>query len=198
MTLLGRLQANWVYGGFLAGLMLLALAPLLTEGWGRGAALAFLALPVYMIHQFEEHDDDRFRRFVNAEIAGGREALSLGAVFWINILGVWAALAAALWLTLRVDAGWGAVAAYLVLVNGLLHLAQGVALRRYNPGLVTGVALFLPLGALTLAALGREASLGQHVISLGFVLAIHAGIVLHVRSAIQTAPPGAATRTKGG
>lgn len=198
MTRLGRLQAHWVYGGFLAGLMLLVLAPLLTEGWSRGAWLAFLVLPVYMVHQFEEHDADRFRRFVNAELAGGREALSVAAVFWINILGVWAVTTATLWLTRRVDVGWGVLAAYLVLVNGLLHLAQGVALRRYNPGLVTGVALFLPLGAGTLAALRSVASVSQHLVALAVVIAIHVWIILHVRKAIRTAPPGAATKTNGG
>ena len=51
-----------------------------------------------------------------------------------------------LWLMRGVDPGWGVVAGYLVLVNGLVHLVAWVALRRYNPGLVTGVLLFLPLG----------------------------------------------------
>jgi hypothetical protein len=67
-----RLQANWVYGGALAGLGLLALTPLLTVAWPLGERLVWLVLPVYMLHQLEEHDGDRFRLFVNATIGGGR------------------------------------------------------------------------------------------------------------------------------
>lgn len=186
-TPFARLAANWVYGGALAGLLLLALSPLLTEGWGQAGTLAFLVLPVYMLHQYEEHDADRFRRFVNRVLAGGAEALSLAAVFWINIAGVWGLMAADLWLMRRVAPGWGVFAGWLVLVNGAAHLAQGIALRRGNPGIVTGVLLFLPLGALVLAAFWPVATLAQHLLSLAVVLAVHAAIFRQVRRALAAA-----------
>ena len=135
MTAFGRIKQNWVYGGALAGVLLFLLAPVLVAGWDRAATLAYLALPVYMLHQFEEHDDDRFRRFVNAVVGHGREALSVTAVVWINFAGVWLLLGAVIWAARLVGPGWAAAAGWLVLVNGLLHVAQAVALRRYNPGL---------------------------------------------------------------
>lgn len=193
MTSFDRIKQNWVYGGFLAGVMLLALAPLFTAGADRATALGFLLLPVYMLHQFEEHDGDRFRRFVNTVVGRGREVLTVGAVFWINFLGVWVLLTACIWLVALAGPGWAAVAGWLVLLNGLLHVAQGVALRRYNPGLVTAIVLFVPLGILTLAAAWPEAT--RTVFWLGFAVAVavHLGIVAHVRRALHHAPAGAAT-----
>ena len=188
----GRLQHNWVYGGSLCGLMLLLLAPILTAGWDRPSALAFLLLPVYMLHQLEEHDDDRFRRFINSVIGQGREVLSVNAVFWINILGVWALLSLVIWLTRVAGPGWAALAGWLVLVNGLLHFGQGIALRRYNPGLVTAVLLFLPLGWLTLAAAWPVATGTAFWGSLAIAVAVHLAILLHVRSRLQRAPAGGA------
>ena len=43
-----------------------------------------------MLHQYEEHDNDRFRIFMNRILAGGHDALTHPAVFIINVPGVWA------------------------------------------------------------------------------------------------------------
>jgi hypothetical protein len=193
MTSLERIERNWVYGGFLAGLLLLAIAPLLVAGWDRSAALAFLALPVYMLHQFEEHDDDRFRRFVNDVVGQGRQLLTVRAVFWINIVGVWALLGSCLWLVRLDGPGWAALPGWLVLLNGLLHAGQGVALRRYNPGLVTGLVLFLPLGVLTLAVAWPVATGTTFWLSFAIAVALHVWILAHVRRALKRAPARAAS-----
>ena len=193
MNSFDRIERNWVYGGFLAGILLLALAPLIVAGWDRASALAYLTLPVYMLHQFEEHDDDRFRAFVNRLLGHGREILTVSAVFWINVLGVWALLGACLWLVRLGGPGWAALAGWLVLVNGLLHAAQGIALRRYNPGLFTAVILFLPLGVLTLAAAWPVASGQVFWLSLVIAVALHLWIIAHVRRALKRAPARATT-----
>jgi hypothetical protein len=84
-----RIIDHWVYGGFLAGVLLLLLAPLLTAAWSTALTATFLHLPFYMLHQYEEHDDDRFRRFFNQTIGKGQEVLSREAVFVTNVPGVW-------------------------------------------------------------------------------------------------------------
>ena len=93
--MLKRLISNWVYGGFLAGILILCLTPVLARGWPNALLATFLCLPVYMLHQYEEHDNDRFRAFVNRLLGRGREALTPLAVFITNIIGVWAVLGAA-------------------------------------------------------------------------------------------------------
>src|SRR5271170_5796943 len=105
--MLNRLIANWVYGGFLAGLLLLALTPpIIAQGWPSSLLATFLCLPVYMLHQYEEHDNDRFRRFVNQSLGKGREGLSLGAVFVINVPGVWGVIAISIWLAATINIGF--------------------------------------------------------------------------------------------
>lgn len=186
MTRLGRLQTWWVYGGFLAGIMLLALTPLLVPGWGPAQTLAFLVLPVYMLHQYEEHDDDRFHRFVITVMGKGRDVLPTPAIFVINIVGVWVSMIVVLWLMRGVDPAWGVVAGYLVLVNGIVHLIAWAVLRRYNPGLVTGIVLFFPLGIAILAV--TPAGIGYHLAGLVYVVGVHVGIVARARRKLGTAP----------
>ncbi|MEM9046300.1 MAG: HXXEE domain-containing protein [Pseudomonadota bacterium] len=168
-----RLSENWVYGGVLAAPLFVMLAPFVAVSAGQPTMFIFLALPAYMIHQYEEHDGDRFRIFVNSMVGG--EALTKGDVFWINYLGVWILLMAALWLHLSVAPGAGLIAPYLLLVNGLVHIAQAVKMRRYNPGLWTAVLWFLPLAAVTFREV--EAPLLAHLASLGVVIALHGLIV---------------------
>jgi hypothetical protein len=180
--MLDRLAAQWVQGGALAGLLLLALTPVVTSGWPTAQALAWAALPAYMLHQWEEHDRDRFRAFVNEKLAGGRQALSLRDVFWINIVGVWAVLALGLWMT-AADPGWAALAGWFLVVNGALHGVQALVLRCYNPGLATGLAVFLPLGSATLVASGADIT--RHAACLVAVLAIHGAVAAVARKGMR-------------
>jgi hypothetical protein len=175
----GRLIRCWCYGGGLAGALLLALTPLIAAGWSRAMTLTFLTLPIYMLHQLEEHDDDRFRRFFNDTIAHGREGLTPLAVFVVNIFGVWCVIATAIYLAWAVSSGWGLIAVYLVAVNALVHLAHSVMFRRYNPGLATAAVLFVPLSGAalwTIDAAGR-----YHAMGLVTALVLHAVIIIHVK-----------------
>ncbi len=105
--MIARLFSSWVYGGALAGVLLLVLFPLLTAGWVETLWLTFLFLPLYMLHQYEEHDADRFRLFFNTTIGGGREVLTPAAVFVVNVPGVWAVIALATYLSAWVAPGHG-------------------------------------------------------------------------------------------
>lgn len=178
--MLPRLRDNWVYGGFLAALMLLALTPVLSSGWPLALRLVWLQLPIYMLHQYEEHDGDRFRLFINVNIGGGEEVLSRFAVALINIGGVWGVNAVAFGLAARVHVGLGLIAVYLSLINGISHCLMAAAMRRYNPGLVTSILLFIPLGIATLWVMAgtRGITSMDHAIGFTVALLIHAGIVL--------------------
>ncbi|KAB2877130.1 MAG: HXXEE domain-containing protein, partial [Bauldia sp.] len=89
---------NWMHAGFVAGLFLLAVVPLLAGAFDLPFLLVYLQLPVYMLHQLEEHQGDRFRAFVNARLAGGRDALTTAAVVVINVPLVWGIDLAAIYL----------------------------------------------------------------------------------------------------
>ncbi|MEI7963397.1 MAG: HXXEE domain-containing protein, partial [Verrucomicrobiota bacterium] len=169
-------------GGFLAAFLLLALTPLFTRFWDLPLILVYLQLPVYMLHQLEEHDDDRFRRFINHLIGGGRDVLSKGAVFVINVPGVWGVNLLSILLAFSVYLGFGLIGVYLTLVNGLVHVAQAIRLRSYNPGLVSALVLFIPVGGFALAYVIRTESVtvGYHLLGLGSAILIHVAIIAWV------------------
>ena len=175
MTPLQRIAKNWVYGGALAGLVLLALVPLLWGVWPMPELAVFVGLPLYMLHQFEEHDDNRFGRFVTAHIGKGREVLGPGAIFVINIGLVWAWIVLVLYLTRFVAVGLGMLAVAPVFINALVHMAQAARMRMYNPGLVTAVVLLLPWSTWAGAVL-----IGTGAVSgLDYVWGLVAGIAIH-------------------
>jgi hypothetical protein len=186
-----RLARGWVYGGILMVPVMIALMPFLFTGFPHrgGLLLVYAALPVYMIHQFEEHDRDRFRRFANALLRPRHAGLTREDVLVINIGLVWYLLTLAVVLAASVSTGWGLIAAYALLVNALAHIGQGLALRRYNPGLGTAVAAFVPLGILIMLSL--PATVVENAGSLAIVLAGHAAII---RRAFRPGP-GARNRT---
>ena len=183
MTRTGRLFAYWVYGGVLAGVLLLALLPVISKGWPGALVLTFLCLPSYMLHQYEEYDDDRFRLYVNREMGKGRELLTHAAVFVINVPGVWGVVGLAFVLAARVDLGYGLIGGYLLLVNALIHIAAALVSRAYNPGLWSALFLFLPVGGACVVSIVRadHGSWPMQALGLGIAFAIHLAIVVYVK-----------------
>jgi hypothetical protein len=181
---------QWPAAALTASVFLVALLPVFYSLAGLALTLVFAQLPVYMIHQFEEHHDDCFCRYVNRLLAGGRTALSPIAAFWINSLGVWGVDLVALALARFVSLGLGLLAVDLALVNGALHVLIGLVRREYNPGLVTSLLLFFPIGGWTYAVLLRAgATFSEQLLALAVAVAIHLGIVVWVRLQIARLPP---------
>ena len=176
------LRDHWLIGALIGAPLLLAMAPVQQAVMPPWLLWVFLAQPLYMMHQLEEHVGDRFRRFVNERLAGGAEALTPTAVAVINIVGVWMVKAAALLMAATHHPAWGLLAGYLLLVNGITHIGAKVKLRLYNPGLVSAVLLFLPAALTTLILVSFQPGVGvvEHLGALLFILALHAIIVLHV------------------
>ncbi len=177
--MMGRLFKYWMYGGFLAGIMLLTLMPLLANGWSPTFTAIFVLLPIYMLHQYEEHDGDRFRLYVNRTVGNGAEVLTPAAVFVINIGAVWVLDVAVIYLAWSVDLGLGLIAVYLMLINAIVHIVGAIRSRSYNPGLVTAIVLFLPFGGYAwwhIQASGTPTAV-NHIVGLSIGIAVHAIIV---------------------
>lgn len=182
--MLERLFRNWVYGGALAGVLILCLSPVILAGWSWPMIAVFLQLPFYMLHQYEEHDDDRFGRFINAELGGGTTVLSPAAIFVVNIFGVWGVNAVSIWLAARYGVGFGLIGIYLTLVNAAVHVAPALRFRRYNPGVATAVIVFGPLGlwALLLVSATPGVTAFHHALGLASAVLIHAAVMAYVFS----------------
>ena len=75
----------------------------------------------------------------------------------------------------------GLIAVYMALVNGVLHVVSARVRREYNPGLLTAIGLFLPLGGLGIYVLNTAGpDWESHAIGFGEALAVHIAIVVHV------------------
>ncbi|MSR31467.1 MAG: HXXEE domain-containing protein [Gemmataceae bacterium] len=173
---------QWPQAALFSGIFLLGLFPLWISLAPLAVALIYLQLPLYMIHQWEEHAGDRFRKFFNG-MFGGKEALTPVATFWVNSLGVWAVDLTALYLAVFIDLSFGLVAIYLPLLNSLGHILPALFKREYNPGLITSVVLFVPLGAGALywIQIGNSLSWKAHALGVALAFAIHAAIIVYVR-----------------
>jgi hypothetical protein len=174
---------QWPYAGALVAVFLLAVLPLWWDATDTALALVYAALPLYMLHQLEEHAGDRFRLAINAKFAGGREALTRRATFWINAGAVWIVDVIALWLAYHVDLAIGLLPIYLMGVNALTHIAAAVADRGYNPGLWSAIGVFLPVSIWGAIEIGdaADAGVGWQLIGLAFALAAHAAIFGYIR-----------------
>jgi hypothetical protein len=189
-TLKAWLADRWVAAsGFMAG-ALLALVPLFGTALALPLLLIFLCSPAYMIHQVEEHTHDRFRSFFNQRIFGGRNALTVADVLVVNLPLVWGLNLAALYAALLWGDGYGLVAPYALLVNAFVHIAAAIRLRIYNPGLVTAVVLFIPLGLATVYFIGREPGVGIvfHLAALAIAVLLHVAIVAWVLFRLRRTP----------
>ena len=122
-----------------------------------------LALPVaFALHVAEEAPG--FVAWMNAHVDPDITARA----FWsVNATGLVITLAVAALITAARERVTALVATawvgFLMLANGLFHLVATIADGAYTPGVVTAVALYLPLSALWIATAAREQGLSPAV-----------------------------------
>lgn len=179
---------QWPYAGTLTAVFLLALLPVWWDATDTALALVYAALPLYMLHQLEEHAGDRFRLNLNATIGGGVEALTRPATFWFNAGPVWIVDVVVIWLAYDVDLAIGLLPIYLIGVNALVHIATAVATRAYNPGLWTAILVFVPFSVWAAIEISDAsgAGVGWQLAALGFAIGVHAVIALHLRARVSS------------
>ena len=164
-TLKGRLTwfvENWPYlGGFLA---LLVLLNLLVEGgdWSSLRYLLFIQLVLLCLHQLEEYKlPGGFKAFFNQHILRKNPIMNApltdGGIVIVNVLFGWTAYAAAAYWNERA-LGFALGLLFITGINGLAHSVMGVVLRKYNPGLITGLFLFIPFALIMIFRLSGQLS----------------------------------------
>jgi len=172
---------NWSWMALPFAVLIMCSLPIFLTANNVSQILLYTLLPVYMIHQYEEHAHGSFVEFFNSTIGKGQAVLTRVSAFWLNILEVWLLFLVSFYLAKYVAVGFAFVPIYTVLVNGLTHVIASLALRRYNPGLYTSLLLFFPWGIYLLvyfnAATGP--SLVFNVIGLLVGIVGHAIIVVY-------------------
>jgi hypothetical protein len=147
-------------------------------GW-----LTWAAVCAYLLHQFEEHGIDAqgkvyaFRGVLCADIGfadAGTCPAPVAFITAVNVAAVWvagplSALLAARWPVIGLS--FFAIPA----TNLFAHAVPALTSQTYNPGLVTALALFLPLSLLAFAAAITRYHLGVR----GVLATLFAGAVMH-------------------
>ncbi|MEM9282857.1 MAG: HXXEE domain-containing protein [Verrucomicrobiota bacterium] len=184
---------HWMkLGVFMAPFLLFVAAAFRSESSkGKEIDLKFwslILLVTYIIHQFEEHWVDlfgniyAFKPYLNSllrERFGGTGnstgPLSDAGVFVINTSLVWLVASLGIWRAPQ-HLFPALCMASIVIVNAFSHIGAAVVTLGYNPGLLTAVTLFIPLG---LTAYSRSLRNGQA--KIGEVAAsIVWGILAHI------------------
>jgi hypothetical protein len=63
-------------------------------------------------------------------------------------------------------------------INAVSHTVSTVMMREYNPGVITGLLIFLPLGAITLLGLKSRMSTRRYLTAVAVGIAVHGIIML--------------------
>jgi hypothetical protein len=177
-----RLQSwfldQWSRVALPCAIVVLALLPVVGNAENRPLVLLVTLLPIYMIHQYEEHAHGRFAAFANATIGEGYDVFTSRPIWLINIILVWVLFLISFYLARFVSLEFALLPVYLTLVNGVIHLLATARLRRYNPGLWTALILFLPWGVVLLRYFNdfTGAGLLTNLAALIFAIALHAAI----------------------
>jgi hypothetical protein len=184
-------DTSWSRLGLPLAAGLLALTPAVSRRATRTTLLTYLQLPIYMLHQYEEHGHGAFKREINALVPPSIGHLTDRTIFWVNIASVWGVDAVVTALAASRLPAAGLVAPYLAAVNGAIHLGMALRQRRYNHGLGTALALFLPFGLYSIRAIGRDAGATRraHLAALGVTLALHLLVMVGVLRGRQPARP---------
>lgn len=182
-----KLDQHWIVATGPLAAVLVLVTPVFAQYVPFWLLMVWVQLPVYMIHQCEEHYGDRFRIWVNNTLGQGGELLTPRDVLVINLPGVWGVNAVSLLLAAFVQPGLGLIAVYLTLVNAVVHIAAVVRCRALNPGLWTSVALFIPAGVGGILAMQNHGggTAWMHAIGFGVALAIHIAIVMKALAAYR-------------
>lgn len=187
---------DWPYLGLAAaaaGLAALLLAPRTTAEprWSDPSWLLCLMLPIYMLHQFEEHGinlrGEHYHFLAEMCAMLGRPDLATcpaDAPFVLAVNcggGVWIPGLLAIFFRRR-NPMVGACAMGIALVNAVAHIGQAVARGSYNSGLATATLLFLPMCAWTLWRLRCSGLLGPRQLAsiIGSGVLLHAVLIASV------------------
>lgn len=148
--------------------------------WRDPYWLMWLGAVLYMLHNVEEYGIDltgahlAFVSLMSGMFGGG---ISTWAFLGCNIPLVWVAGPLIAWIGWRRELpGMASGMALFELVNGVSHVAQAALWGMYNPGLLTGVALFVPFAAWVAHVLyGKDGLRWGH-----FWATLGAGLLYHV------------------
>ena len=145
--------------------------------------LIWIQIPIYLLHQFEEHSwPGGFKKFFNKEIfhvEEGEYPLNDTNIFWINVPIIWILMPIFAALS-YINLFFGLWIPYFAVFNSLTHVIAAIIKRKYNPGLFISLILGIPVATYTLWLFYTLINIPLiiTILSLLSVLLLHLAIVV--------------------
>ncbi len=164
---------NWAKAGLFFSLFILAYVFLIQK---NNIVLLdkyiLLNLAFLMLHQFEEYVyPGTFQDYFNTRIYNPfgffRNKLTDKGVLWVNVIFGWG-MNIFVYVFLNTNPVAVMTVIAITFINGIIHFFVTFKTRYYNPGVVTGAILFIPLGIYSYNKLFSEGLLRQ--IDITFIL----------------------------
>lgn len=140
--------------------------------------LIWIQFPIYLLHQFEEHNWNGFKNYINRNVFKVKEGdfpLNDKIIFWVNIPIVWILIPIFSGLS-SANIMFGLWIPYFAVFNSLSHVIVSVRNREYNPGLLVSLILGIPVGIYALIIFYSYI----HVQALISAISIFFAVVLHI------------------
>lgn len=140
--------------------------------------LVWMQFPIYLLHQFEEHNWNGFKNYINRSVFKVKEGdfpLNDKIIFWVNIPIVWILIPIFSFLS-SINIMFGLWIPYFAVFNSLTHVIVSVRNWEYNPGLLVSLILGIPVGIYTLIIFYSYIQVPALISALSIIFAL----LLHV------------------
>jgi hypothetical protein len=147
--------------------------------------LIWIQIPIYLLHQFEEHSRNGFKNYINQkvfQVPEGDFPLNDKNIFWINIPIIWILMPIFAGLS-SINLMWGLWIPYFAVFNSLSHVIFSIRNREYNPGIIVSLILGIPLGVYALFIFYSYINVPGiiSIISIFFAILLHILIFAYIR-----------------
>jgi len=147
--------------------------------------LIWIQLPIYLLHQFEEHNCNGFKNYVNRtvfKVKVGDFPLNDKIIFWVNIPIVWILIPIFSVLS-SVNIMFGLWIPNFAIFNSLTHIIFSVRNQEYNPGLFVSLILGIPVGiyALIIFYSNIQVPILISALSIFFAILLHVIVFALIR-----------------
>lgn len=190
------LYYTWPYFGVFGGIMISLVLLLI---FGRNVvfnlhALLLFYIPIYSLHQFEEHGYDFYLRpyhfihFANHQSLGlefnmnyNEYYLSPKLIYIINVFAIWWFTPISIFVSiLYPKRNVSILMIGAMFMNGIVHCLSAIVHLSYNPGLITSIVLFIPYSLYSFQFMLKYKVMFNDDIAMAIVFGIWAHLVLAI------------------
>lgn len=146
----------WPYLGLLLAIAMRLRLGIAKDSLSELESLLGLHFIILVLHQFEEYKlPGGFKTFFNSNILNKTRILRIPlsdlSILMVNVVIAWWAYVYSAYHSELY--GFALGLAGITVINGLLHIIVAIVQRKYNPGLVTSLFLFIPFGGYLISKL---------------------------------------------